>query len=303
VRLLFLTLLIALTSGCEIWYDSRHQQGDLRVHMAASPQAELSAAYLSIARVEVQHVAGQWHQVPLDESTQEINWQSTPLEHPVRLARGEKLPEGHYHAIRIFFNRTEGTAERHNDGAQFALYTSDVYKAELDEPLRVDGQHSSEILVWLDLQRSLRFNSDTNESYYRLYSPGIYAYSQNAGHIHGTITTQRWANLNCPTPQYGKHNQLFGAYAYIYRNQQQNLNQLLDLQPSEQAPIMSSPVYQHSNGEFYYRTPPLPSGHYIVALTCNGLADNPLSDDRATVRISTGITVRLNSNTGFTINF
>src|SRR5699024_9830152 len=123
------------------------------------------------------------------------------------------------HAIRIFFNRTEGTAERHNDGAQFALYTSDVYKAELDEPLRVDGQHSSEILVWLDLQRSLRFNSDTNESYYRLYSPGIYAYSQNAGHIHGTITTQRWANLNCPTPQYGKHNQLFGAYAYIYRNQ------------------------------------------------------------------------------------
>lgn len=303
MRFFFLTLLITLTSGCEIWYDARHQQGDVRVQMAASPQAELSAAYLSIARVEVQHTAGQWHQVPLNERNQETNWQNTSLDNPVALARSKQLPEGRYHAIRIFFHRTDGSAERHADGAQFALYTSDVYTAELAEPLRVDGRHKSDILVWLDLQRSLSFYSDTNENYYRLDNPGIYAYSQNAGHIHGTIGTQRWANLNCPTPQYSQHNQLLGAYAYIYRNQRQNLSQLLDLQPNDQAPIMSSPVYQRSNGEFYYRTPPLPSGNYIVALTCNGQADQPQSNDHATVPISIGISVRLNSNTGFTINF
>lgn len=292
-----------LTAGCEIWYDSRHQDGDLRILIAASPQAELSNVQLSIERVEVQHNAGQWHRVPLNSISSSTNWQEIKLDSPLQLARSNSLPTGHYQAIRVFFSPNTGTAERHSDNWQFPLYTSNVYTAKLNEPLRVDTGRNSEVLVWLDLQRSMAFYEDTNENYYRLDSPGLYAYSNNAAYIYGDISDHHWDRRQCPSPDFGPQNQLLGAYAYIYENNRQDITQLPDLQlNNHDAPIMSSPIYQHSSGGFYYNTPPLKQGNYIVALTCHGRLDDPYNSNSG-VHIGTGLTVQLNKNIGFSVNF
>src|SRR5699024_12081853 len=57
VRLLLLMFIALLSTGCELWYNSDKQKGDLRILIAASPKAELSEAYLSITKIKVQHQA------------------------------------------------------------------------------------------------------------------------------------------------------------------------------------------------------------------------------------------------------
>jgi len=304
VRLLLLMFIALLSTGCELWYNSDKQKGDLRILIAASPKAELSEAYLSITKIKVQHQAGQWHEVPLSGNYDSTNWQTIQLSNPLTLAHSKQLPEGYYRAIKVYFEPAAGRAIRRDNGWNWPLYTSDEYTMEFANSIYVEGNQRNEALLWLDLQHSLGFYEDTYETYYRLQSPGLYAYHNSHSHVRGTITNSAWNQLNCPTPSLNDQNQLVGAYAYLYYQQQQNSNQLLDLQfNNPQAPFMSVPVYQNSSGGFYYQSPPLKHDNYIVAITCTGAQDTLYANNPTTVYLSSGHLFYLNKNSGFIINF
>lgn len=296
MRTILSLFIILLLSGCEFLFGNFDKQGEVEIYATSVPRAELSQAQLSITGIELQHSAGQWHTLKVEDNLQPINLQHISPDDPLLLAQQDKLPEGEYTHVRLHFDNLAGEATVRSTGGVFPLYTTNNLSAEIHPrfTLKKDGKET--LLAALDLHKALAYYEDDAEWYYRLESTALAATPKNTGYLYGHIAEEAWQNLDCEEAQFGDNDERINSYVYLYQDRQQNVDQLPDLQLNQaEAPIATAAVMEQENGQTSYRFAPMPSGDYLIALTCHGEQDHPNWQDKE-VLISTGERLRLENS-------
>lgn len=305
MRILSILLITLLLSGCEFWFDNFAKQGPISVYLSSVPRAELSDVTLTITQVEVQHSAGQWHTLNVENNISQDNLQHLPPDKPLLLAQQDDLPEGEYTRLRVSFDTPAGEAITRNNGGLFNLYAANTLDVDIASQLKLKKDQERDLLATLDLQRALTEYDDVNEWYYRLEAQALRAISRDAHYIHGDIAETIWQSLDCDEAEFTDNDERLGSYVYLYQDEGQELDNLADLQLSNnQTPIATAVVTANESdtGTQHYRFSPLPEGDYILALTCHGERDHP-STHNSDVFISTGKKLSVTGTSNQRLNF
>ncbi len=182
------------------------------------------------------------------------------------LLANESLPEGTYTGVRLVFDTdTAGRFVSDSLARRFSLQLAAGSYADFDFKVEKDKSSRAEIILTLDLRQSLRFEGATG-----LFTLAPYLRSvptADASTITGTVSVTCDAGTSLAS----------GGAVYLYRG--------VDLVPDDRdgsgiEPYATGVVTLNSvTGVYSYRVLDLPAGDYTVAATCDGLLENPVTDD------------------------
>lgn|GEM_PF-2541781 len=305
MRLLFFLLITSLLSGCEFWFDNFTKQGEASVYLSTVPRAELSEVTLAISQIEMQHSAGQWHTLAVKNNSSSKNLQQIPPNNPLLIAQQDKLPAGEYKRLRISFDASSGKVIARDNGGFFNVDTVGTLSVDIASGFNLKRDQQADLLLTLDLQHALvKYESDNNW-FYRLEAQALRAVPLNAAYIYGHIQQAAWQSLECDTAEFTDTDELVNSYVYLYKDNDQERDELLDLQlTNTQAPIATAAVMANGSdtSKQQYRFSAIPEGRYILALTCHGERDHP-SVHNSDVVISKGNRVNFGGSSNQRVNF
>jgi len=200
---------------------------------------------------------------------------------PVRLLTDEDLPEGTYTGVRLVFDEadTDGAYVIDGVGAQRELTVTNGDYAEMDFTVEEGESSSEELTLTLDLRMSLSVN-ENNE--YSLQPVLRSIRTDEAGDLEGVVSAA------CPTEDADTTQ----AAVYLFEG--------ADITPDDiggqgDEPYATASVVLDGGG-FNYVLTYLAAGTYTLAFTCDGIEDDPATDDdlnfraTATVEIDEGET-------------
>lgn len=188
------------------------------------------------------------------------------------LFTNEELPDGTYTGVRLLLDDDDATVVLSNGRELPAQLAAGTF-APVDFTIEEDETSSHELLLTLDLRRSLSFD-DANDEY--TLTPILRAVATgDAGQISGTVST------GCPA---GTSLQTGGA-VYLFAGEDIEPD---DIDAADPEPYATTAVVSGFGTSYALRA--LPPGDYTMALTCNGNDDAPSGSDdirfQRTVNIS-----------------
>lgn len=143
------------------------------------------------------------------------------------------------------------------------------------------GQHTSFIIDW-DLNKGL--TAPAGMDTWRL-RPSLRITDETAfGEISGTVSTALVEAADCDNDLVADT----GNAVYVYQNADVVPD---DIDETDPEPLVTGEVQQDQNGAYTYMVPYLSPGDYTVAFTCQGLADDPATDDAITFGATANATV------------
>lgn len=303
MRLFFLLGIIALLSGCELWFDNVNKQGDVELYLSTVPRAEVSDTFLTITKAELQHNAGQWHELTLEKDLSQRNLQRIHITKPLRIANAKNIPKGRYTTLRLTFPVPAGRSVRRDTGGTFNTTISSTVEIPITPEFSIAKGETSSLLLPLDFQKNLAFYEDEYDIHYEIEASQLSAIAMEAGRISGRISENALNNLNCESTTLTTNNEREGAYVYLYKDSGQSLDTLADIMlGAQESPVATAAIKATDEGNTYeYHFAPQPQGDYVLALTCDGLKDHPLYKN-TTVKLSEGIRVKVPARGETTVN-
>lgn len=305
MRLLYLLMLILPLSGCDFWFDNFNKKSEVALFVSSTPRTELEAVEININKIELQHSAGQWHPLPLNQELRGRNLQNITSATPLQIAQQDTLPKGEYTKIRVHFIPPAGLAHNRKTNGRFDVFTANEITVDIEPRLRLQEDKQSQLLLAFDFQQALAYYEDDYEWYYRLEHQGLHATPRDSQYFYGDINESAWQSLGCNAQDWTENNERIGSYVYLYRDSNQNIDALSDvIINNTNAPVATAvAVAKNSDAQqSQYRFSPMPSGHYILALTCHGDNDHPLAHN-PDVLVTRGKKVQLTEGSNFRLNF
>jgi len=192
---------------------------------------------------------------------------------PMRVLANEELPDGHYTGVRLLIDTDDDRAYVIDGrGAQRDLTIVEGDYAPMDFTVEDDKNRSEELTLALDLRMSLAAEASSR---YTLRPVTRSVRTRAAGNLTGTVTAACLTSNATTTAG--------AVYLFEGRNVTPD-----DADGQGVEPYATAPVLLDANG-FTYRLDFLAPGDYTIAFTCNGIDENPNSDDdlgfRATANV------------------
>lgn len=194
---------------------------------------------------------------------------------PLRVFTDEELPEGTYDGVRLLFDADEEGAVTFSDGSEFPIVLAEGEYAPVDITIEdSDSSEDSEALSFessteeytlsVDLRQSLSFD-DGNDEY--TFTPNLRSVrSGEAVQIFGSVA------VDCPTGSSLED----GGAVYLFEGQDaEAVDRAGDTGPYATTGLQ----IDVASGTASYTLRFLPGGDYTAAVTCNGDADDPMTDD------------------------
>ena len=199
------------------------------------------------------------------------------------LFTNEELPAGAYSGVRLLLEDNDDASVVTFGGGEYPLVLAEGAYAAVDFTIEEDRSSGHDLLLTLDLRKSLGFD-DANDEY--TLTPALRAIDPaDAGQIAGNITTA------CPA---GTSLQEGGA-VYLFEGEDIEPD---DIDGADPEPYATTAVISNFGASFRYALRAVPPGDYTLAVTCNGNDDAPSSSDdvrfqrRANVRVGRDSIVR-----------
>lgn len=189
-----------------------------------------------------------------------------------QLLNDASLPAQSYSGIRLLVDselETPASFVELNDGRQFPVTTlGDAVL--IDAPFELEGDASADLVVDIDLRRSLLFRESTLE--FTLLDAARLIDAAEAGGIAGTVPQGLVFDAACDNGFNNDVGNLVMAFA--------GADVPIDDMDGAGDAVTSAPVVlDPATGDYRFELPLLSAGHYTLAFTCQGLNDEPLSDD------------------------
>lgn len=179
------------------------------------------------------------------------------------LFTNEELPEGTYSGVRLLLEDNDDATVVTSDGAEYPLLLAAGVYAPVDFTVEEDQSSSHDLLLTLDLRKSLSFD-DANDEY--TLTPTVRAIDpDDIGQVAGNVTT------TCPP---GTSLQEGAVYAFEGEDIDPD-----DIDGADPEPYATTSVVSNFGTAFSYALRALPPGDYTLALTCNGDDDAPSGSD------------------------
>lgn len=182
----------------------------------------------------------------------------------VRLFTNEELADGTYTGVRLLLQDDDNASVVRVDGSEFPTTLAEGAYAAVDFTVAEDESSQRELVLTIDLRKSLRFDDDNNE--YTLTPTLRVVDATDAGSISGTI------NVTCPV---GTSLQQGGA-VYLFASEDVDPT---DIDGTGTEPVATTSVLSGFGSGFSYALQFLPPGRYTIALTCEGHNDDPGAND------------------------
>lgn len=194
----------------------------------------------------------------------------------------EELPDGTYSGVRLLLEDNDDATIVTIDGREFPIVLAEGAYAPVDFTIEEDESSRHDLLLTLDLRKSLGFD-DANDEY--TLTPKLRAIDPlDAGQIAGNISTA------CPA---GTSLQEGGA-VYLFAGEDIAPD---DIDSADPEPYATTAVVANFGASFSYALRALPPGDYTLALTCNGDDDAPSTSDNVRFQRTVNISVDRDSVT------
>lgn len=233
---------------------------DLNADAPANPQ--VSSVPVDIAGVEFERADGSSEKL---EFTSNLRTDLIDVmdDNALRLFTNESLSEGSYTGVRLLVEQDDAAEVVRIDGTRFALLVAEGAYTPVEITVAEDESTRESLALTLDLRKSLSFDADANE--YTLTPALRVVHTDEAGQVSGTVA------VTCPV---GTSLQQGGA-VYLFEGE--------DVEPDDiggagEDPYATTTVVT-GFAQATYALRLLPPGDYTLALTCNGDADEPSTDD------------------------
>lgn len=305
MRFLYLLILILPLSGCDFWFDNVDKKSEVALFVSSTPRTGLDTVEINVSDIELQHSAGQWHSLTLNQELRGRNLQEITNATPLQIASKDNLPEGDYTKIRVRFPAPAGLAHTRKTNGQFDVFITNEITVNIEPKLRLQEDKRSELLLAFDFQQALAYYEDDYEWYYRLEHQGLRATPRDSQYFYGNISESAWQSLGCNASELTENNERIGSYVYLYQDKNQNIDELSDvIINNTNAPVATAVAVAKNSDtqQSQYQFSPMPSGHYILALTCHGENDHPIANN-PDVLVTRGKKAQLTESNNHRLNF
>ncbi|WP_444996643.1 DUF4382 domain-containing protein [Aliikangiella sp. IMCC44359] len=188
------------------------------------------------------------------------------------LLKKRSINDGDYSWLRLVIDADYAALDSYitfDDGSSHSLYipSGDEPGLKLNHPFTITAGENTNLTIDFDLRKSILKPSNTLQDY--KLKPVLRIHDNaEVGTIKGHIEGYVVADESCQT----------GLAVYVYTASDDGTN--LGDEGSNWPPISSSiPEYDATNDRFNYQLSFLPSGNYIVAVTCDADNDDPENDE------------------------
>lgn len=264
-----LALLSLLLAGC---------QGAVTADLATDPPADpqVSSVTVDVQGLEFERSDGSTRKLEFTTAQRLELIELDANGDAFRLFTNEALPEGSYTGVRLLIDTEDtGTVSR-SDGTQYPLQIGEGEPANVNFTVSKDKASREDLVLSLDLRRSLSFDTDTGEY---MLTPRLRAVpAGTAARIDGTV------DQSCPA---GTSLDSGGA-VYLFEGHDVEPDDVgSGIEPYATTAVMTSLF----DSQFTYALRFLPPGDYTIALTCNGEDDDPTTNDDVTFVLASNVTL------------